>query len=1347
MMAFDSILNLSALDGSNGFVLNGIDGRDYSGRSVSAAGDLNGDGVDDIIIGAFYANGRAGESYVVFGGTGVGSSGRLALSALDGSNGFVLNGIDGDDRSGWSVSAAGDLNGDGVDDIIIGASGANGRAGESYVVFGGTGVGSSGRLDLSALNGSNGFVLNGIDGDDFSGNSVSAAGDLNGDGVDDIIIGAFYANGRAGESYVVFGGTGVGSSGRLALSALDGSNGFVLNGIDGDDRSGISVSAAGDLNGDGVDDIIIGADGANGFAGESYVVFGGTGVGSSGSLALSALDGSNGFVLNGIDGGIDGGDRSGASVSAAGDLNGDGVDDIIIGALGANGYAGESYVVFGGTGVGSSGSLDLSTLDGSNGFVLNGIDGGDRSGISVSAAGDLNGDGADDIIIGAFSANGGAGESYVVFGGTGVGSSGRLDLSALNGSNGFVLNGIDGGDRSGVSVSAAGDLNGDSVDDIIIGAIDANGRAGESYVVFGIPQATQANDDLLITDEDNALTGNVLADNNLGADEGTNLTITLLNETPFIGLPIPLASGAQLTLNSDGAFTYNPNESFDALDVGDTQTDQFTYTLVGADGVTDTATAFILITGVNDSPIAADDAFFVDENTRFVGNLFLDDPFGQDSDPEGHPLTLETTPVSGPSNGNLVLLPNGGFAYTPNANFEGVDSFEYQISDGNGGSDTATVTLTVLGQNDAPTALSLDTTSIAENSAADTVVGTLSATDPDSGDSFTFSLLNDAGGRFKLPATGAQLLVDNGNLLDFETNPSHTVTVQVTDSGGLSLTQDFDIRVTDLNEAPAITSSASFSVDENSATVGTLTASDPEGDTLTYSLSGGDDRSLFSLDPATGALSFNNAPDFETPGDSNGDNIYEVQAQVSDGVNPGVLQALAITVADLNEAPTITSAASFSVTENSTPVGILTASDPEGDALTYSLSGDDQSLFSLDSVTGALSFISPPDFETPGDSNGDNIYEVQAQVSDGVNPGVLQALAITVADLNEAPTITSAASFSVTENSTPVGILTASDPEGDALTYSLSGGDDQSLFSLDSVTGALSFNTAPDFETPGDSNGDNIYEVQAQVSDGVNPVVLQALAIIVADLNEAPTITSAASFSVTENSTPVGTLTASDPEGDALTYSLSGGDDQSLFSLDPATGALSFISPPDFETPGDSNGDNIYAVKVTVTDATNLTDTQLIDVTVSDVNETPIRLEGEAADTIVNYRTENISAASGGQALSFARGDRNEMGSATFGFNEAPGAYNIIVGTFDENDGLARFTVELNDFETDTTTEIATLELDDNLGSGGANASTAISPPVAFGVTLTPGDNLTVTGLENGNEHARLDYLELVPVI
>ena len=488
---------LSSLDGSNGFVLNGIEVGDGSGRPVSAAGDVNGDGIDDLIIGAGYAAAGwrpdAGESYVVF-GTAAGFPAAFELSSLNGSNGFVLNGIDFDDQSGFSASTAGDINDDGIDDLVIGApyAGPDGRseAGESYVVFGSS-VGFPAAFELSSLDGSNGFVLNGIDLFDNSGWSVSAAGDVNGDGIDDLIIGANGAapGGRsyAGESYVVFGTTS-GFAAEFELSNLNGNNGFVLNGIDIADWSGVSVGAASDVNGDGTDDLIIGANLAdpNGRreAGESYVVFGTT-AGFPAAFELSSLDGSNGFVLNGIDAG----DESGPSVSTVGDVNGDGIDDLIIGALSAEPdgrSGGESYVVFG-TAAGFPATFELSSLNGSNGFVLNGIDAGHDSISSVSAAGDVNGDGFDDLIIGV-SYGGSAGQSYVVFG-TVAGFPAVFELLSLDGSNGFVLNGIDRFDLSGISVSAAGDVNGDGIDDLIIGAIGAgpDGRsgAGESYVVFG----------------------------------------------------------------------------------------------------------------------------------------------------------------------------------------------------------------------------------------------------------------------------------------------------------------------------------------------------------------------------------------------------------------------------------------------------------------------------------------------------------------------------------------------------------------------------------------------------------------------------------------------------------------------------------------------------------------------------------------------------------------------------------------------------------------------------------------------------------------------------------------------
>ena len=499
-----SAMSLSTLDGTTGFVVIGIDSWDFAGTSVSSGGDVNGDGFDDLIIGAPGADQAGGdshgESYVVFGRSG-GFAASIPLSSLDGTNGFVLTGIDSDDLSGSSVSGAGDVNGDGVDDLIIGAYRADQAGGysqgETYVVFGRSGAFAS-SIALSSLDGTNGFLLVGIDPFDYFGSSVSGAGDVNGDGVGDLIIGANFANQAGGdsegESYVVFGRSD-GFASSIALSSLDGTNGFVLPGLDEHDRSGWSVGSAGDVNGDGFDDLIVGAllaDQTGGSAqGESYVLFGRSG-GFASSISPTSLDGTTGFVLTGIDAG----DRSGWSVSGAGDVNGDGIDDLIIGAFLADQACGndhgESYVVFGRSD-GIPSSISLASLDGTTGFVVTGVDPEDQSGRSVSGAGDVNGDGFDDLIIGARSAEQagggyGHGESYVVFGRSGAFPS-SIALASLNETTGFVFTGIDPGDTSGGSVSGAGDVNGDGFDDLIIGAriADQPGRAntGESYVVFG----------------------------------------------------------------------------------------------------------------------------------------------------------------------------------------------------------------------------------------------------------------------------------------------------------------------------------------------------------------------------------------------------------------------------------------------------------------------------------------------------------------------------------------------------------------------------------------------------------------------------------------------------------------------------------------------------------------------------------------------------------------------------------------------------------------------------------------------------------------------------------------------
>ena len=414
-------VDLNALD-DRGFRILGAAAGDFSGMSVSGAGDVNGDGLADFVVGApnAHPNGDidAGTSYVVFGTSG--EQDDVDLNAL-GNRGFRILGAAAQDRSGFSVSGAGDVNGDGLADVIIGAVWAdphgNIDAGTSYVVFGKSGEQAD--VNLNAL-GERGFSILGAAVGDFSGISASGAGDLNGDGLADLIIGApraapdgtFYA----GTSYVVFGASG--EQANVDLNAL-GARGFKILGAAEFDFSGVCVSGAGDVNGDGLADLIIGAHGTdpngNNDAGTSYVVFGKEG--EQADIKLNAL-GERGFRILGASAN----DTSGKSVSGAGDVNGDGLGDLIIGAMYANFRAGTSYVVFGQS---DTQEIDLDSL-GDRGFRVRGSTRGDYAGASVSAAGDVNGDGLADLIIGAFgdfsNGNPEAGTSYVVFGSTDLAS-------------------------------------------------------------------------------------------------------------------------------------------------------------------------------------------------------------------------------------------------------------------------------------------------------------------------------------------------------------------------------------------------------------------------------------------------------------------------------------------------------------------------------------------------------------------------------------------------------------------------------------------------------------------------------------------------------------------------------------------------------------------------------------------------------------------------------------------------------------------------------------------------------------------------------------------------------------
>ena len=478
-----AVYNLGSLGGT-GATISGPGLAAHAGTALAGNCDLNGDGIVDLVIGAPPAGATFGGAvYVIYGS----ASGAPPPFSVNDADVAILGESDGD--SVGSSLACADVNGDGIDDLVIGAPGVT-PAGYAYVVYGGIALPST--VDLAGLTPAQGVRIPGLVSNTLFG-TAAAAGDVNGDGIADFVVTAPRASASSsntGQGFVVFGSATL--PGTFDLSTLNGSNGFAISSTDmGSTPNGDSV-AIGDINDDGFGDVAMGSRSAfpNGLssAGEVFVVYGHAGAFAP-ELQVGNLNGSNGFSIEPAHSG----EFAGSSLAFVDDFNGDGTPDLVIGAPAtpSGPQYGTAFVVFGKGGNVFSAHFGLGSLDGTNGVALVSANLGDDAGASVAGIADLNGDGLSEVVIGAPSSDIGAGDSgggFVVYGRRRPWTA-SVSLATLDGGTGFYMQGAALSDAAGTAVASAGDSNRDGLHDVLIAAplADVSGtvNVGQIYIVYG----------------------------------------------------------------------------------------------------------------------------------------------------------------------------------------------------------------------------------------------------------------------------------------------------------------------------------------------------------------------------------------------------------------------------------------------------------------------------------------------------------------------------------------------------------------------------------------------------------------------------------------------------------------------------------------------------------------------------------------------------------------------------------------------------------------------------------------------------------------------------------------------
>jgi len=648
--------------------------------------------------------------------------------------------------------------------------------------------------------------------------------------------------------------------------------------------------------------------------------------------------------------------------------------------------------------------------------------------------------------------------------------------------------------------------------------------------------------------------GTVLAND---PDAGQTLTYSILSGNTGNAFTINGSTGV-LTVANSTALNYEVTPSFAlVVKVQDN----------GTGNLSSQATVTVNLTNVNELPQIANQTFTIPENSAngtLVGTVVATDPdAGQ---------TLNYSILSGNTSNAFAINATTGavtVANTSALNYEVIPSFALVVKvkdNGTGNlSNQATVTVSLTNVNEIPV-IANQSFSVPENSANGTLIGTVVATDPDAGQTLTYSILSgNASNAIAINASSGALTVANTTALNFEVTPSFTLVVKVKDNGtgNLSNQATMTVSLTNVNELPQI-ANQSFSVPENSANgtlVGTVLANDPDaGQTLTYSILSGNEDEAFVISSLTGTLTVANvlALNYEdTP-------LFSLVIKVQDNgsVNLSSQATITINIGDLNEAPLIANQ-TFSIDEDfpdGTWLGTVVATDPDfGQALTYSiLSGNIGGAFSINESDGNLEIANSSMIDFERNTSFNLLIKVQ---DNGLIPLSNQrTITIHINDINEMPVVLDQY-FTIMDNvpnGAFIGTVIASDPdEGQSLTWSIQSGNTDNTFSINPSNGVLYIVNTATLSNPDIS----IFQLTVYVQDnGMGNPISQALVTVnVLPTNDPPVIEDQAFF-LNENSlvnTVAGTVAAYDPDqGQSITYSIMSGNTNEAFSIDPNTGVL-----------------------------------------------------------------------------------------------------------------------------------------------------------------------------------------------